>query len=376
MRRLRLGMVGGGKGSFIGAVHCIASRIDDRFILVAGALSSDPTRAAVSAQELGIDPTRSYATFSEMARAEANRGDGIEAVSIVTPNHVHADAAIAFLEAGIHVICDKPLTVSSEEAARIKAAVEASKAHFFLTHNYTGYPLIREARHMVRTGQLGEIRLVQAEYVQDWLADPLEHSGQKQAAWRTDPESTGGGGAIGDIGTHAYNLAHFVTGLSASELAADLNTFVRGRAVDDNAHIWLRYSNGARGQLWISQVAIGNENALSLRIYGDKGGLEWQQENPNILWFTPKGGLRQRITRGRAELSDDAARATRIPAGHPEGYLEGFATLYNDVAQCILGDIDGQLIPNIQDGIEGMWFIEACMASSAQNGVWQPRHPE
>ncbi|MGB1154087.1 MAG: Gfo/Idh/MocA family protein [Paracoccaceae bacterium] len=367
-------MVGGGQGAFIGAVHRIAARIDDRYQLVAGALSSDPDRAAASAAELGIDPSRSYNSFAEMAKAEAARPDGIEAVSIVTPNHLHADAAVAFLEAGIHVICDKPLSVSHAEGLRIKQSLQQSSAQFFLTHNYTGYPLIREARDMISTGKLGKIRVVQAEYAQDWLAEPLETTGQKQASWRTDPKATGGGGAIGDIGTHAYNLVQYITGLDAQELAADLTSFVPGRAVDDNAHIWLRFKGGAKGQLWVSQVAVGNENALRLRIYGDKGGLEWEQENPNILWFTPLGGLRQRVTRGSGELSEAATAATRIPAGHPEGYLEAFATLYSDVADVLIQNKSADHLPNIVDGLDGMWFIEACIASSKNNGAWCDRN--
>ncbi|MGB2357762.1 MAG: Gfo/Idh/MocA family protein [Paracoccaceae bacterium] len=374
MRRVRLGMVGGGQGAFIGAVHRIAARIDDRYQLVAGALSSDPDRAAASAAELGIDPSRSYNSFAEMAKAEAARPDGIEAVSIVTPNHLHADAAVAFLEAGIHVICDKPLSVSHAEGLRIKQSLQQSSAQFFLTHNYTGYPLIREARDMISTGKLGKIRVVQAEYAQDWLAEPLETTGQKQASWRTDPKATGGGGAIGDIGTHAYNLVQYITGLEAQELAADLTSFVPGRAVDDNAHIWLRFKGGAKGQLWVSQVAVGNENALRLRIYGDKGGLEWEQENPNILWFTLLGGLRQRVTRGSGELSEAATAATRIPAGHPEGYLEAFATLYSDVADVLIQNKSADHLPNIVDGLDGMWFIEACIASSKNNGAWCDRN--
>ena len=374
MRRIKLGMVGGGQGAFIGAVHRIAARIDDRYQLVAGALSSDPGRAAASAAELGIDPSRSYSSFAEMAKAEAARPDGIEAVSIVTPNHLHADAAIAFLEAGIHVICDKPLTVSHAEGLRIKQILQQSSAQFFLTHNYTGYPLIREARDLISTGKLGKIRVVQAEYAQDWLAEPMETTGQKQASWRTDPKATGGGGAIGDIGTHAYNLVQYITGLEAQELAADLTSFGPGRAVDDNAHIWLRFKGGAKGQLWVSQVAVGNENALRLRIYGDKGGLEWEQENPNILWFTLLGGLRQRVTRGSGELSEAATAATRIPAGHPEGYLEAFATLYSDVADVLIHNKSADHLPNIVDGLDGMWFIEACIASSKNNGAWCDRN--
>ena len=374
MRRVRLGMVGGGQGAFIGAVHRIAARIDDRYQLVAGAHSSDPDRAAASAAELGIDPSRSYNSFAEMAKAEAARPDGIEAVSIVTPNHLHADAAVAFLEAGIHVICDKPLSVSHAEGLRIKQSLQQSSALFFLTHNYTGYPLIREARDMISTGKLGKIRVVQAEYAQDWLAEPLETTGQKQASWRTDPKATGGGGAIGDVGTHAYNLVQYITGLEAQELAADLTSFVPGRAVDDNAHIWLRFKGGAKGQLWVSQVAVGNENALQLRIYGDKGGLEWEQENPNILWFTPLGGSRQRVTRGSGALSEAATAATRIPAGHPEGYLEAFATLYSDVADVLIQNKSADHLPNIVDGLDGMWFIEACIASSKNNGAWCDRN--
>ena len=370
MKRVRLGMVGGGQGAFIGAVHRIAARLDNRYELISGAFSSDPDRAFKSAQEIGIAAERCYYDFKKMAKMEAARADGIEAVSIVTPNNVHAEAIIAFLEEGIHVICDKPLTISSAEAIRIKSTVEQASARFFLTHNYTAYPLIREARQMVKTGMLGKLRLVQAEYLQDWLADHLESSGQKQAAWRTDPTATGGGGAIGDIGTHAYNLAYFVTGLRPNSLAADLSTFVEGRLVDDNAHIWLRYPCGAKGQIWTSQVAIGNENNLKLRIYGDLGGLEWHQEEPNNLWYIQKGGIRQNIRRVSSDLGADAKAATRIPAGHPEGYLEAFATIYSDIADCLDGVSSGNIVPNISDGIEGMWFIEACMASSAQNGAW------
>ena len=370
MRRIKLGMVGGGQGAFIGAVHRIAARIDDRYQLIAGALSSDPERAAASAAELGIEAGRSYSSFTEMAKIEAKKPGGIEVVAIVTPNNLHVDAAVAFLEAGIHVICDKPLSISLAEGFRIKNSLQKSSAKFFLSHNYTGYPLIREARDMIAAGKLGRIRVVQAEYLQDWLAEPLETTGQKQATWRTDPKITGGGGAVGDIGTHAYNLLHYVTGLNAIELAADLSSHVHGRSVDDNAHIWLRFPCGAKGQLWISQIAIGNENALRLRIYGDRGGLDWEQENPNVLWFTPLGGLRQRITRGSSNLSQAASAATRIPAGHPEGYLEAFATLYSDIADVLINQKPSDHLPNIMDGLDGMWFIEACIASSKNNGAW------
>jgi len=371
--RVRLGMVGGGQGAFIGAVHRIASRIDDRFTLVAGALSSDPARAAASAAELGIAADRSYASYEEMARAEAARADGIEAVAIVTPNHMHAGPAIAFLNAGINVICDKPLAATQEQAEAIAAAVKASKAKFVLTHNYTGYPLIRQARQMVAEGQLGEIRIVQAEYVQDWLTEATEKTGNKQAEWRTDPARSGGGGAIGDIGTHAFNLLSFVTGLKAEQLSADLQSFGPGRQVDDNAHIMLRFAGGARGMVWASQVAVGNENGLRLRIYGTKGGIEWGQENPNVMTFAPFGQPKRLLTRGGAGLGGGASSWTRIPPGHPEGYLEGFATLYNDAADLIRGTGDGSLLPGIDAGMEGMWFIRACIESSQANGKWVAR---
>jgi predicted dehydrogenase len=370
--RIRLGMVGGGQGAFIGAVHRIASRIDDRFTLVAGALSSDPARAAASAADLGIAPDRSYASYAEMAAAEAARPDGIEAVAIVTPNHVHAGPAVAFLDAGIHVICDKPLAASPADGEAIAAAVARSTAKFVLTHNYTGYPLIRQARQMVADGQLGDLRLVQAEYAQDWLTEPVERTGQKQADWRTDP-ARAGGGAIGDIGTHAFNLLSFVTGLRASALAADLSSFVEGRGVDDNAHVMLRFEGGAKGMLWASQVAPGNENGLRLRVYGTRGGLSWEQENPNIMTFTPFDQPKQLLTRGGAGLGGGGNSWTRIPPGHPEGYLEGFATIYKDAADLIRGTGDGALLPGIAAGLDGMWFIGACQRSSAANGAWIAR---
>ncbi len=371
MTRLKLGMVGGGQGAFIGAVHRIASRIDDRFDLVAGALSSDAKRAAASAAELGIAPDRSYADFRDMAKAEAARADGIDAVAIVTPNHMHAAPVIAFLEAGIAVICDKPLCLTKEEADQIAAAVKRSKAPFILTHNYTGYPLIRQARQMVADGKLGKIRIIQAEYAQDWLTLPAD-PGNKQADWRTDP-ARAGGGAIGDIGTHAFNLLSFVTGLETEALLADLHSMVNGRRVDDNAHILLRMKGGAKGMLWASQVAVGKENGLQLRIYGDKGSIEWGQENPNVMTYSVFGEPKQIITRGGAGLGGGAGQWTRIPPGHPEGYLEGFATLYNDAADLIQGTGDGALLPGIKAGLDGMWFIGACIASSKKDGVWIKR---
>lgn len=375
-RRIRLGMVGGGQGAFIGAVHRIAARIDDQFELVAGALASDPVRARASAKELGIADDRAYGSFEEMAKAEAARADGIEAVSIVTPNHMHSPVAKAFLEAGIHVICDKPLTTTVTEAEELVALVGKSGKVFVVTHNYTGYPMVRQARAMVANGDLGEIRLVHAEYLQDWLTERLEASGHKQAAWRTDPTRSGAGGCIGDIGTHAYNLACFVTGLELDGLLAQLSTFVQGRRLDDDIQILLKWKGGAKGMLWASQVAVGNENCLTLRVYGSKGGLEWTQENPNQLWFTPYGRPKQLLTRGGAGALVEAGRVTRIPSGHPEGYLEGFATIYAEAARAIRAAEAGRsqdpavIFPTIEDGLAGVKFIDAAVRSSASNGAW------
>lgn len=375
MTRIRLGMVGGGNDAFIGGVHRIASRIDDRFELVAGALSSTPEKSAASADALGI--RRSYGSFEEMALAEAARDDGIEAVSIVTPNHVHAAAAKAFLAQGIHVICDKPLTATMAEATALEKAVSGAHALFILTHNYTGYPMIRQAREMVRTGALGKLRIVQAEYPQDWLTSPMEKEGLKQAEWRTDPSRSGAGGSIGDIGTHAHNLACFVSGLQVESLAADLHCFGAGRTLDDNAHVMLRFAEGAKGLLWSSQVAPGNENALKLRIYGDKGGLEWSQEDPNYLWFTPHGEPKRLLTRNGAGAIEASQAVSRIPGGHPEGYLEGFATIYTEAADAIRAVQSGAKIsaamgnlPGIEAGMDGMRFINACVTSSKNNAAW------
>jgi len=375
MARIRLGMVGGGNDAFIGGVHRIASRIDDRFELVAGALSSTPEKSAASAKALEIP--RSYGSFEEMAETEAGRADGIEAVSIVTPNHVHAAAAKAFLARGIHVICDKPLTSTLDDANALEKAVAESDVLFILTHNYTGYPMIRQARDMIAKGELGKIRIVQAEYPQDWLTSPLENEGLKQAEWRTDPTRSGAGGSIGDIGTHAHNLACFVTGLKVESLAADLQAFGAGRTLDDNAHMMLRFGGGARGMLWSSQVAPGNENALKLRVYGEKGGLEWSQEDPNYLWFTPHGEPKRLLTRNGSGATEASQAVSRIPGGHPEGYLEGFATIYNEAADAIRAVQGGAdlatamgVLPGIVAGMDGMRFINACVVSSNNDAAW------
>ncbi|MCX5512093.1 oxidoreductase [Kaistia algarum] len=374
--RIRLGMVGGGRGAFIGAVHRIASRIDDQYELVAGALSAEPEKAKASAADIGIAPDRSYGSFAEMAKAEAARSDGIEAVAIVTPNHMHAPAAKAFLEAGIHVICDKPLTTTVAEAEELVSLVKKSGKVFAVTHNYTGYPMIRQARAMVEAGELGEIRLVQAEYPQDWLTEKAEASGSKQAEWRTDPKRSGAGGCIGDIGTHAYNLACFVSGLELDQLLAQLTTFVPGRLLDDDVQILLRWKGGARGMIWASQVAVGNENGLKLRVYGTKGGLEWTQADPNYLWFTKFGEPKQLLTRGGAGAWPEAARVTRVPGGHPEGYLEGFANIYTEAARAIVAARSGKAVdadvifPTVEDGLKGMRFIDAAVKSSEGGNVW------
>ncbi|SEF06652.1 Predicted dehydrogenase [Rhizobiales bacterium GAS188] len=375
-KRIRLGMVGGGEGAFIGAVHRMAARLDDHYELVAGALSSSSAKARRSGKALGLATDRIYPDFASMAKAEAARPDGIEAVSIVTPNHVHAPAARAFLEAGIHIICDKPLTTTLKEARSLAAAAKKSGRIFALTHNYTGYPMVRQARDMVQKGQLGRIRIVQVEYVQDWLTERLEATGQKQAEWRTDPARSGAGGCIGDIGTHAYNLADFITGLPLAELSAELTTFVAGRALDDNVQIMLRYANGARGSLWASQVAPGNENDLMIRVFGEKGGLSWRQVNPNYLSCSLYGQPPQIIGRNAAGAGPAAARVSRIPSGHPEGYLEGFATIYSEVAKAIFADRLGKkppsevLFPSVEDGVKGMAFIEAAVASSRKGARW------
>ena len=375
--RIRYGMVGGGQGAFIGAVHRIAARIDDKYELVAGALSADPARAKASGEELGLAADRIYSDFKTMAKMEAKLADGIEAVSIVTPNHMHYPVAKAFIEAGIHVICDKPLSLNLKEGKALQSLLKKNpKVIFALTHNYSGYPMIRQAQAMVQAGELGDIRLVQGEYPQDWLATDLEKTGQKQAAWRTDPKRSGAGGCVGDIGTHTYQLGCFVSGLEATELSAELTSFVKGRKLDDDVDVRLHYKGGAKGHIWASQVAVGHENGLKLRVYGTKGGLEWTQADPNYLWFTPLGGEKRLITRGGAGSGPSAARVTRVPPGHPEGYLEGFANIYTEVARAIEAKRGGKKLdkdvqfPGITDGVAGMAFIEACVKSSAKNGKW------
>ncbi|MBZ4689639.1 MAG: oxidoreductase [Cereibacter sp.] len=372
---IRLGMVGGGAGAFIGAVHRIAARMDGKFQVVAGALSSTPEKARESGRAIGLPEDRIYSDFTSMAQREGRLGDGIEAVAIVTPNHMHAPVAREFLKRGIHVICDKPLTATLGEAKKLVKAAEGAEALFVLTHNYTGYPMVRQAKAMIDAGALGRIRVVQVEYPQDWLAAPAAPD-NKQAEWRNDPERSGMGGATGDIGTHAWNLARFVTGLELESLACDLDSFGEGRRTDDNAHVMLRFAGGTKGMLWCSQVAPGHENGLRLRVYGEKGGLEWAQENPTNLWFTPLGEPKRLLTRRGPGMGPEAERLTRTPAGHPEGFLEAFANIYAEAAEAIIAHRSGSeapagvTFPTLQDGLEGMMFVDACIRSSQKNAAW------
>ena len=375
-RRLRLGMVGGGQGGFIGAVHRLAARLDDAWELVAAAPSSNPERARASGADLRLAADRVYTDFHAMALAEAARSDAIDAVAIVVPNHLHFEVARAFLEAGIHVICDKPLTTTLADGQALLALASRKQLLFALTHNYSGYPLVRAAREMVRRGDVGELRIVQVEYAQDWLAQPIEASGQKQAAWRTDPALAGPTGCLGDIGSHAAHLAEYVSGQSPSAVSADLATFVAGRRVDDHVQVQLRYANGARGMLWASQVASGEENGLRLRVYGSLGALRWQQEQPNQLWQAQPGQPARLWTRGMPGLPDEASAATRLPAGHPEGFIEALAQIYRDFAADLHQHLRGEpattpRVPGLADGIRSLAFIETVLESHRLNGAWQ-----
>lgn len=375
-RRIRLGMVGGGQGAFIGAVHRIAARIDDQYELVAGALSSNPERAQSSGAALHLAPERSYSDYREMARAESQRPDGIEAVAIVTPNYLHAPVATAFMEAGIHVICDKPLAISLAEGRQLAALAKQKNLLFALTHTYSGYPLLRHARAMVEAGEIGELRLVQVEYSQDWLAEAIAAGGMGEGNWHNDPQKAGPGGVLLDVGVHAYHLAQFVSGQTPQQLLAELSTFVPNRTLDDHVQVMLRYANGAKGTLWASQVATGCENTVRLRLFGSKAQLDFDQEQPNELWFTPQGGNRQRLRPGRVD-SRAAAHATRVPAGHPEGYLEAFAQLYLDAAIAIRALQAGQPVPpeaswlpTVEAGVDGLAFAEAVLRSHAGGAQW------
>lgn len=376
-RPLRIGMVGGGRDAFIGAVHRMAMRLDGGFDLVAGALSSNADNARLSAADLGLAPDRAYSDYREMAAREAARPDGIEAVVIVTPNHLHHPVSKAFLEAGIDVICDKPLSATLAEARELVGLARAKGLVFAVTLNNTGYPMVRQAREMIAAGNLGELRLVHAAYIQDWLTNPIDADGQKQAEWRTDPARAGASACLADIGVHAHNLALFVSGLELESVSADLATFVPGRRLDDNAHVLLRFTNGARGALLASQVAVGNLNNLSVKVYGTKAGLEWCGEEPELLRFTPYGEPTRLLRRGGPGNTAHAVEASRMPGGHPEGYIEGFANLYVGAAELVSARRAGRAprpfaaqTPTVRDGALGMAFIEASVASSRDGGVW------
>jgi predicted dehydrogenase len=350
----------------------VAAELDGQVEVVAGAMSSDAERAQASAQAWYL--TRSYPDFALMARTEAGLSDGIDLVIVATPNHLHSPVARAFLEQGIHVICDKPIAFSVAQAQELVALVERSGCVFALTHNYTGYPAVRQARALVRQGELGEIRKVLVEYLQDWLMEPLERSGNRQAEWRTDPARAGVAGCLGDIGTHAENLLEFLTGQRISSLCADLSTFVQGRQLDDDAHILLRLANGGKGILTCSQVAAGEENALSIRVYGSKAGLQWHQQEPNTLLFKPAGRAQQLLRTSQSYMSEEAQAVTRLPAGHPEGFYEAFATIYRlacaDIRRVESGQAAQGGYPTVYDGLRGMQFVASAVESSQQGAVW------
>ena len=381
-RRLRMGMVGGGPGAFIGDVHRRAACIDGDVELVAGAFASAAARSRRKGRELGLSPGRVYASYADMAAGERARPDGdrIDFVSVVTPNHLHFPVAMAFLEAGFHVVCDKPMTVTVDEARELRRAVRKSGRVFALTHNYTGYPMVKLARDLVRRGDLGPLRKVVVEYPQGWLATRLERTGMKQAEWRTDPDRSGGSGCMGDIGTHAENLAEYVTGLRIVELCADLTTFVGGRPLDDDGNVLVRFQKNVRGVLHASQVSVGEENALSLRVYGERKGLEWRQEEPNTLRVRSNDGPVEVWSRGQgyvAAASPAAARASRLPAGHPEAFLDAFANVYRNAADTIRARRAGAEpdplaldFPTADDGLRGMLFIDALLESAGSNRKW------
>jgi len=365
-------MVGGGRGSFIGGVHRIAAQLDGEALLVAGALSSNPIIAAETAAAWYLE--RSYDSFADMAAVEARRPDGIDFVIVATPNHLHYPVAKAFLDAGIHVVCDKPLALSVAEGEALAARVDLGTALFALTYTYTGYPAVRHAREMVRGGHLGRLRKVLVEYNQSWLMEPIEHSGSKQAAWRTDPTRSGISGCVGDIGSHAENLLHFVTGEKIAALCADLSTFVPGRALDDDANMLIRLEGGAKGTLVCSQIACGEDNDLTLRLYGDKGGLEWHQQEPTSLIFKPRSAPWQVFRTGGGASSESAQAAARLPAGHPEGYLEAFAVIYRDfiadIRRVHRGEAPHRNYPSVHDGLRGLRFIAKAVESARNGGHW------
>ena len=380
-RKLKMGMVGGGRDAFIGAVHRRAAIMDGTVELAAGCFSSTPEKSRASGRDLLVAEDRVYGTYEEMAEKEAKlpEGEGIDFVSVVTPNHMHFPVAKAFLEAGLNVVCDKPMVLSSAEADALIALVEKSDAVFCLTHNYTGYPMVKQARHMVQSGQLGQIQKIIVEYPQGWLLNKIEAEGQKQAAWRTDPKRAGIAGCLGDIGSHCENLAAYITGLEIRELCADLTTFVPGRQLDDDVNVFIHYTNGARGILWATQIGPGEENNLRIRVYGTQGALEWHQEHPNYLYFRPPSGPEQVYKRGNDYVCEAAQRATRLPSGHPEAFIEAFANIYMNAADTIRAKILGHEptdleldFPTVYDGAKGVFFIEKVVESAGSDAKWTP----
>ena len=376
-RRIRLGIVGGGSGSNVGETHRYAARLDDRYTLVTGVFASDAERSRDFATSLGILPDRCYGSWQELVEQEAQRSDGIEVVSIMTPNNSHYAIAKAFLKHGIDVICDKPLTTEVEHALELMHLVRSTHLVFGVTYCYSGYPMVRQARAMIQDGVLGEIRLVQVEHASGWASTLLEAEGHKQAVWRTTPSIAGKSSVVGDLGTHAHHLTRFITGLEITEVAAELSSIVPGRLVDDNAHIKLRFNNGAKGMMWASMVATGHMHGLRIRVYGEKASLEWVQEHPDDLLLRPVDGPYQTLSRGFGWLSPAAQRASRLWPGHPEGYLEAFATIYADIADAVLARRDGvevdplaYLFPKVEDGVLGVMFVDATVASNQQNGHW------
>jgi len=380
-RKIRYGMVGGGRGAFIGAVHRIAAAIDQQIELVCGAFSSDPERSRASGGDLFLPPSRCYGTFEEMIKSESRlpASQRMDFVAIVTPNHMHFPPAKMALEHGFHVLSDKPATLNLAEAKKLAAIVKQTGQFYGLTHNYTGYPLVKEARDMIASGKLGKIRKVVVEYPQGWLATRLEASGQKQAAWRTDPKRSGAAGSIGDIGTHAENLAEYVSGLQIAELAADITSFVKGRKLDDDGNVLLRFKGGAKGVLHCSQISVGEENNLNIRVYGEVGGIEWHQRYPNTMYVKWLDQPQQIYRTGLGYLGANAKAATRTPPAHPEGYLEAFANIYKNFANHIRARVEGRKLakndpaldyPKIEDGVRGMAFIEAVVKSSKKNAAW------
>ncbi len=377
-RKIRMGMVGGSTEAFIGGVHRRAAIMDGEIELVCGAFSSSPEKSKATGAALYLPPDRVYANYEEMIQKEKElpEGERMDFVSIVTPNHVHFPPAKLALENGFHVVCDKPLTHTTEDSEALVKIVEDSGLIFCLTHNYTGYPMVKEARELIKAGVLGEIRKVVVEYPQGWLSTLVEATGNKQASWRTDPERSGAAGGLGDIGTHAENLAEYITGLKITEVCADLTIFVEGRLLDDDANVLLRFDNGAKGILQNSQICNGEENDLNIRIYGELGGLEWNQMEPNTLIHKVQGSPARLLRTGVGDLSEAAQVHTRIPAGHPEGYFEAFANLYRNFALAVRARWEGKEqdplydFPDVYDGLRGMKFIDTVIASDKTNTKW------